>query len=82
MEIEYIRIKRVNLEIEKGLCNRAGCDMHSFNPADGLLFFPYLLLLNVTTAEKPDRQTSFTHTTDVYTEPEKRYEWNNKNSLH
>lgn len=56
--------------------------MHSFNPADGLLFFPYLLLLNVTTAEKPDRQASFTHTTDVYTEPEKRYEWNNKNSLH
>ena len=45
--------------------------MHSFNPADGLLFFPYLLLLNVTTAEKPDRQASFTHTTDVYTEPEK-----------
>ena len=34
------------------------------------------------TAEKPDRQTSFTHTTDVYTDPEKRYEWNNKNNLH
>lgn len=81
MEIEYIRIKRVNLEIEKAYAT--GLDaicILLIPPTD--YYFSYLLLLNVTTAEKPDRQTSFTHTTDVYTEPEKRYEWNNKNNLH
>ena len=73
MEIEYIRIKRVNLEIEKAYAT--GLDaicILLIPPTD--YYFPYLLLLNVTTAEKPDRQTSFTHTTDVYTEPEERYE--------
>ena len=79
MEIEYIRIKRVNLEIEKAYATGLDAICILLIPPT---IFPYLLLLNVTTAEKPDRQTSFTHTTDVYTEPEKRYEWNNKNSLH
>ena len=80
MEIEYIRIKRVNLEIEKAYAT--GLDAICILLIPPTDYYFYLLLLNVTTAEKPDRQTSFTHTTDVYTEPEKRYEWNNKNSLH
>ena len=81
MEIEYIRIKRVNLEIEKAYAT--GLDaicILLIPPTD--YYFSVSPLLNVTTAEKPDRQASITHTTDVYTEPEKRYEWNNKNNLH
>ena len=74
MEIEYIRIKRVNLEIEKAYATGLDAICILLIPLTGYYFFQYLLLLNVTTAEKPDRQASFTHTTDVYTEPEERYE--------
>ena len=72
MEIEYIRIKRFNLEIEKAYATGLDAICILLIPPTDYYFFPYLLLLNVTTAEKPDRQASFTHTTDVYTEPEKK----------
>ncbi len=81
MEIEYIRIKRVNLEIEKAYAT--GLDaicILLIPPTD--YYFSVSPPLECHNSRKPDRQASFTHTTDVYTEHEKRYEWNNKNNLH
>ena len=54
MEIEYIRIKRVNLEIEKAYATGLDAICILLIPLTGYYFFQYLLLLNVITAERPD----------------------------
>ena len=73
MEIEYIRIKRVNLEIEKAYAT--GLDaicILLIPPTD--YYFSVSPPLECHNSRKAGLTNSFTHTTDVYTEPEERYE--------